>query len=199
MRPRSRIRQHGWAREHRRHPDRRPRRIDRCTPAASRRHRTPAAGRDPRPVHRPLHHPLADERVRSRRRRTSSTSSTSSRPMLIIAAAGTLVLVAGGIDLSVGATYSFAGVVSAHYALTTDPAIAIALGVGAGVLVGLANGLVTTVLRDQRTHHDARVGVHRRRARRPDHEGQPARPLRAAVVREAGSDGDPRDAGPRSG
>jgi ribose transport system permease protein len=67
--------------------------------------------------------------------------------VLIIAAAGTLVLVAGGIDLSVGATYSFAGVISAHYALTTHPAVAIALGVGAGVLVGLANGLVTTVLR----------------------------------------------------
>ena len=32
--------------------------------------------------------------------------------ILIIAAAGTLVLVAGGIDLSVGATYSFAGVVT---------------------------------------------------------------------------------------
>ena len=30
---------------------------------------------------------------------------------LIIAAAGTLVLVAGGIDLSVGATYSLAGVI----------------------------------------------------------------------------------------
>ena len=66
---------------------------------------------------------------------------------LIIAAAGTLVLVAGGIDLSVGATYSFAGVTSAHFALETNPAIAILLGVGAGLLVGLANGLITTVLR----------------------------------------------------
>jgi ribose transport system permease protein len=66
---------------------------------------------------------------------------------LIIAAAGTLVLVAGGIDLSVGSTYSFAGVTAAHFALKTDPAIAIGLGIGAGVLVGLVNGLVTTVLR----------------------------------------------------
>jgi ribose transport system permease protein len=66
---------------------------------------------------------------------------------LIIAAAGTLVLVAGGIDLSVGATYSFAGVTAAHFALQTNPVIAIFLGIGAGVLVGLANGLVTTVLR----------------------------------------------------
>lgn len=66
---------------------------------------------------------------------------------LIIAAAGTLVLVAGGIDLSVGATYSFAGVVSAHFALRTNPVPAILLGIGAGLLVGLVNGLVTTRLR----------------------------------------------------
>ena len=44
---------------------------------------------------------------------------------LIIAAAGTLVLVAGGIDLSVGATYALAGVVSAHLALSVSPALAI--------------------------------------------------------------------------
>jgi ribose transport system permease protein len=67
--------------------------------------------------------------------------------ILIIAAAGTLVLVAGGIDLSVGATYSLAAVVSAHYALETDPALAMLLGVGAGVLVGAVNGFVSTVLR----------------------------------------------------
>jgi ribose transport system permease protein len=67
--------------------------------------------------------------------------------ILIIAAAGTLVLVAGGIDLSVGATYSLAGVTSAHFALQTNPVIAILLGIGAGLLIGLANGLVTTMLR----------------------------------------------------
>jgi len=66
---------------------------------------------------------------------------------LIIAAAGTLVLVAGGIDLSVGATYSFAGVVSAHFAQRTNPVPAILLGIGAGLLVGLANGIVTTRFR----------------------------------------------------
>lgn len=66
---------------------------------------------------------------------------------LIIAAAGTLVLVSGGIDLSVGATYSFAGVTAAHFAEHTSPAVAILLGIGAGVLVGVANGLVVTVLR----------------------------------------------------
>jgi ribose transport system permease protein len=67
--------------------------------------------------------------------------------ILIIAAAGTLVLVAGGIDLSVGATYAFAGVVSAHFALETSPAVAILLGIGAGVLVGVVNGFIATVLR----------------------------------------------------
>jgi ribose transport system permease protein len=66
---------------------------------------------------------------------------------LIIAAAGTLVLVAGGIDLSVGATYAFAAVTSAHFALETSPVIAILLGIGAGLLIGLANGLATTYLR----------------------------------------------------
>jgi ribose transport system permease protein len=66
---------------------------------------------------------------------------------LIIAAAGTLVLVAGGIDLSVGATYSFAGVTAAHFAERTSPELAILLGVGAGTLVGIVNGLIVTVLR----------------------------------------------------
>lgn len=67
--------------------------------------------------------------------------------VLIMAAAGTLVLVAGGIDLSVGATYSLAGVTSAHFALQTNPVVAIVLGVGAGLAVGLANGLITTTFR----------------------------------------------------
>src|SRR4029077_11374760 len=53
---------------------------------------------------------------------------------LIIAAAGTLVRVAGGIDLSVGAIYGLAGVISAHYALETNPVVAMLLGVGAGLL-----------------------------------------------------------------
>ena len=66
---------------------------------------------------------------------------------LIIAAAGTLVVIAGGIDLSVGAIYGFAGVTSAHFALGHSAGVAILLGVGAGLLIGLANGLVTTVFR----------------------------------------------------
>jgi ribose transport system permease protein len=66
---------------------------------------------------------------------------------LIIAAAGTLVLIAGGIDLSVGAIYGFAGVTSAHFALGHSAGVAILLGVGAGLLIGVANGVVITVFR----------------------------------------------------
>jgi ribose transport system permease protein len=66
---------------------------------------------------------------------------------LIIAAAGTLVLVAGGIDLSVGAIYGFAAVTSANLGLSHSAGFAIAVGIGAGLLVGLANGIVTTVFR----------------------------------------------------
>jgi ribose transport system permease protein len=66
---------------------------------------------------------------------------------LIIAAAGTLVLIAGGIDLSVGAIYGFAGVTSAHFALHHGAGLAIFLGIGAGLLIGLVNGLVVTVFR----------------------------------------------------
>jgi ribose transport system permease protein len=67
---------------------------------------------------------------------------------LIIAAAFTLVLVSGGIDLSVGAVWGLAAVVSARFAYQgTDPALAMLLGIGSGLLVGLANGVVTTVFR----------------------------------------------------
>jgi ribose transport system permease protein len=67
--------------------------------------------------------------------------------VLIIAAAGTLVLVAGGIDLSVGAVYALAGVTAAEMASRASPVVAILLGVAVGLAVGLANGLVVTRLR----------------------------------------------------
>jgi ribose transport system permease protein len=66
---------------------------------------------------------------------------------LIIAAAGTLVLVAGGIDLSVGAIYALAGVTAAHLALSAPPAVAILAGLAVGLVVGLVNGVVTTFFR----------------------------------------------------
>ena len=67
--------------------------------------------------------------------------------VLIIAAAGTLVLVAGGIDLSVGAVYALAGVTSAELAQHMAPGPAILLGVLVGFAVGLVNGVVATYLR----------------------------------------------------
>jgi ribose transport system permease protein len=66
---------------------------------------------------------------------------------LIIAAAGTLVLVAGGIDLSVGATYALASVVATKLALSVNPVLAIGAGIGVGLGVGLVNGVIATYFR----------------------------------------------------
>lgn len=66
---------------------------------------------------------------------------------LCIAAAGTLVLVAGGIDLSVGATYGLATVVAGEIAAHHSPVLAIIAGIGVGLLVGLINGLIVTVFK----------------------------------------------------
>jgi ribose transport system permease protein len=66
---------------------------------------------------------------------------------LIIAAAGTLVLVAGGIDLSVGAIYALAGVTAAKLAQHGSPAPALAAGVAIGLAVGVVNGVVATFFR----------------------------------------------------
>jgi ribose transport system permease protein len=67
--------------------------------------------------------------------------------VLIIAAAGTLVLVSGGLDLSVGAVYALAGVTSAELAQHMAPGPAIVLGVLVGFAVGMVNGIVATYLR----------------------------------------------------
>ncbi len=67
--------------------------------------------------------------------------------VLIIAAAGTLVLVAGGIDLSVGAVYALAGVTAAELAQHMAPAPAILLGILVGFAVGGVNGIVATYFR----------------------------------------------------
>ncbi|OIQ86294.1 ribose transport system permease protein RbsC [mine drainage metagenome] len=67
--------------------------------------------------------------------------------LLIIAAAGTLVLVAGGIDLSVGATYSLAAVVAATAGQKHSTLYAVMAGLIVGLGVGLLNGVIITVLR----------------------------------------------------
>jgi ribose transport system permease protein len=67
--------------------------------------------------------------------------------ILIIATAGTLVLIRGGLDLSVGATYALAGVSSAmvaqHHGVLAGVLVALAIGLA----VGLTNGFISTVLR----------------------------------------------------
>jgi ribose transport system permease protein len=67
---------------------------------------------------------------------------------LIIAAAGTMVLIAGGIDLSVGATYALCQVIAMKMAISgTTPAFAIIVGVVVGIGVGAVNGVITTFFR----------------------------------------------------
>jgi ribose transport system permease protein len=66
---------------------------------------------------------------------------------LIIGAAGTLVLISGGIDLSVGATYALAGVVSAETAQAYGVVPGIVVGLLVGIVVGVVNGVVSTLLR----------------------------------------------------
>ncbi len=67
---------------------------------------------------------------------------------LVIAAAGTFVLISGGIDLSVGATYGLASVVFGELAAHGwDPALAIIAGVLSGLAVGIVNGVVSTFFR----------------------------------------------------
>lgn len=59
----------------------------------------------------------------------------------IIATAGTLVIIAGGFDLSVGAVYAMSGVIAAEVANATDPVIGIAAGIAVGAVIGLLNGI----------------------------------------------------------
>lgn len=67
--------------------------------------------------------------------------------VLCIAAAGTLVLVSGGIDLSVGSTYALAGVAAGMFGARHGAVAAIVLGIGIGLVIGLLNGLAVTMLR----------------------------------------------------
>lgn len=67
--------------------------------------------------------------------------------ILVIAAAGTLVLISGGIDLSVGATYALAGVVAAQYAQHHGVFVSVVLAVLTGLGIGLVNGVISTVFR----------------------------------------------------
>jgi len=63
---------------------------------------------------------------------------------LIIAVAGTLVLIAGGFDLSVGSIYAFSGVIAALTVGHIGAWGAILLGVAAGLGCGVINGILAT-------------------------------------------------------
>jgi ribose transport system permease protein len=67
--------------------------------------------------------------------------------IIIVAAAGTLVLIAGGIDLSVGALYGLAGATAAQLAVSFGPASGIVAALGVGLAAGLANGVIVTQFR----------------------------------------------------
>lgn len=67
---------------------------------------------------------------------------------IIVAVAGTLVLIAGGIDLSVGAIYALAAVTSGSVAANGGPVwLAVIAGCAAGLAVGVINGIVVTRFR----------------------------------------------------
>ncbi|WP_164667705.1 ABC transporter permease [Virgibacillus doumboii] len=66
----------------------------------------------------------------------------------IIAAGQTLVIIKGGIDLSVGSIVAFAGVVSALVVSSTENAIlGILAGLLAGAIVGVINGVFISKLK----------------------------------------------------
>lgn len=67
--------------------------------------------------------------------------------LTVLALAGTFVILIGGIDLSVAANATLAGILIATWIDDYGGALAIAMVVAVGALVGLANGLITVFLK----------------------------------------------------
>lgn len=65
----------------------------------------------------------------------------------VIAVGLTLVVIAGGFDLSVGAAFALAGVLGAKAAVSWGSTAGILVGLAVGVGIGLANGLLVTAAR----------------------------------------------------
>lgn len=65
----------------------------------------------------------------------------------IIACGMTFVIIAGGFDLSVSATFAVSGIVAAIVANATTPALGLLTGVAAGTVIGFANGLIIASLK----------------------------------------------------
>lgn len=72
---------------------------------------------------------------------------TQNAPLAIVAMTGTLVIVAGGFDLSTGAIFAVASVSAAWVGLHHDPVLGLALAPLAGLGLGVVNGLIITGLR----------------------------------------------------
>jgi ribose transport system permease protein len=67
--------------------------------------------------------------------------------IIIVAAAATFVLIAGGIDLSVGAVYGLVGAMTTQLVPSLGVPAAIAVGLAMGLAVGLVNGILVTRFR----------------------------------------------------
>jgi ribose transport system permease protein len=66
-------------------------------------------------------------------------------PAGIMAVGGTLVFIAGGFDLSIGAIFAISGVIAAKSAPGLGPFLALLLGAGSGLAFGMLNGLLVTL------------------------------------------------------
>ena len=99
----------------------------------------------------------------------------------IVATAVTIVIIAGGFDLSTGAIFALAGVVAALLTnMTGSPVLGIIAGLGSGVVLGVGNGVLVTVLKINLRGH-ARLG-HRDPRPSPRLDPGPGRsPLRMTV------------------
>ncbi len=67
-------------------------------------------------------------------------------PLAIMASAMTLVIIAGGFDLSVGAIFAAASVCSAWVALAVNPVLGLLIAPFVGLALGCINGFVITLL-----------------------------------------------------
>lgn len=67
--------------------------------------------------------------------------------IIIVACAGTLVLIAGGIDLSIGAIYGLAAATALNVASSVSSPAGVVAGIAVGLAVGLANGIIVTRFR----------------------------------------------------
>lgn len=68
-------------------------------------------------------------------------------PLAIIAMAGTLVIIAGGFDLSTGGIFSVAAVAAAWIGLNIDPVLGLVVAPLLGLGLGFVNGLIVTGLK----------------------------------------------------